>query len=51
MENEDQFETEVFASLEEQELIDQCNADFSEIALLEEIREIRDEIEAEQVNE
>lgn len=43
MENEDEFEIEVFASLEELELINECEQAMGEIALLDEIREVEAE--------
>lgn len=43
MENEDQFETEVFASLEEQELVKECLEVMSEMTLLDDLREVEAE--------
>lgn len=43
MENEDQFETEVYASLEEQELMNECLEAMAEMSLLDEIKELEAE--------
>lgn len=43
MENEDDFESEVFEKLEEQELIEECLEAFNEMSLLDEIRELEAE--------
>lgn len=47
MEDEDQFENQVFASLEEQELMNECLEAMTEMSLLDEIKEV----EAEQLIE
>lgn len=47
MENEEQFEENVFQSLEEQELINECIEAMNELVLLDEIKQV----EAEQINE
>lgn len=43
MENEDDFESEVFEKLEEQELIEECLEAFNEMSLLDEIKELEAE--------
>jgi hypothetical protein len=43
MENEDEFETEVYEKLEEEELTNECLEAFNEMSLLDEIRELEAE--------
>ena len=48
MENEDEFEDQVFASLEEEELMNDCLEAMNELQLLDEIRQVEAE---QQINE
>lgn len=47
MENEDEFEDQVFQTLEEEELMNECMAAMDELVLLDEIKQV----EAEQFDE
>lgn len=47
MENEEEFDDQVFQSLEEEELMNDCIEAMNELALLDEIKQV----EAEQINE